>query len=56
MGFSALIRRSEREKTGRGVRTNVDGEVSNGWKEDLDIRTSDKLGEHPSSVFEESAT
>ena len=41
---------------GRGVRTNVDGEVSNGWKEYLDIWTGDELGVHPSSVFEESAT
>ena len=39
-----------------GARTNVDGEVSDGRKEDLDIWTSDELGEHPSSVFEESAT
>jgi len=41
---------------GKGVRTNVDSEVSNGRKEDLDIWTGDELGEHPSSVFEESAT
>ena len=41
---------------GMGVRTDVDGEVSNGWKEDLDIWTGDELGIHPSSVFEEGAT
>jgi hypothetical protein len=41
---------------GGGVRTNIDSEVSNGRKEDLDIWTGDEFGVHSSSVFEESAT
>ena len=41
---------------GRGIRTNVNGKVSNRWKEDLDIWTGDEFWEHPSSIFEESAT
>lgn len=38
-----------------GVRTNVDSEIPNRWKEDLDIWASDKFGIHSSSVFEEGA-
>lgn len=38
------------------IRTNIDGETPDGWKEDLDIRASDEFGVHSSSVFEESAT
>ena len=39
-----------------GVRTNIDSEISDRWKEDLDIWTSDEFRVHSSSVFEKSAT
>ena len=41
---------------GVGGRTNVDGEISDRRKEDLDIRTGDEFGVHPSSILEEGAT
>jgi len=38
------------------VRTNVNGEISDGWEEDPNIRTGNEFGVHPTSVFEKSAT
>ena len=38
------------------LHTNIDGEISNGWEEDLDVWTGDELGIHSSSVFKQSAT
>jgi len=36
--------------------TDVYGEISDGRKEDLDIRTGDEFGVHPSSILEEGTT
>ena len=36
--------------------TDVCGQVSDGWKEDLDIGTSDELGVHSSCGLEKSAS
>ena len=40
-----------REARDGNLRTNIDGEISNRWEEDLDIWTSDEFGVHSSSVF-----
>ena len=53
--FVSALTQNFQEGGLKGVRTDVDGEISNGWKEDLDIRTRDEFGIHTSSVLKESA-
>ena len=43
-------------KIGKLGRTDVNGDTTNGWKEDLDVRSSDELWTHSSCILEESAT